>query len=73
MKSFAPGIYIVDGPVLSFLPFLYPTCMAIVRLSDGSLWVWSPVELTDELKAEVEALGPVKHILSPNKISQGMG
>jgi len=42
--------------------------MAVVRLSDGSAWVWSPVELTDELFDSVNAIGPVRHIVSPNKI-----
>jgi len=42
--------------------------MAVVRLSDGSAWVWSPIALTDELCASVNAIGPVRHIVSPNKI-----
>ena len=39
---------------------------AVVRLSDGSLWVHSPVNLDPELKAAVDALGAVKHIVTPN-------
>jgi len=42
--------------------------MAVVRLSDGSAWVWSPVALSDELAKSVDAVGPVRHIISPNKI-----
>ena len=42
--------------------------MAVVRLSNGSAWVWSPVALSDELCRFVDAIGPVRHILSPNKI-----
>jgi hypothetical protein len=42
--------------------------MAVARLDDGSSWVWSPVALTDELVNSVEAIGPVRHIVSPNKI-----
>ena len=42
--------------------------MAVARLSDGSVWVWSPVALTEELSSAVEAIGPVRHIVSPNKI-----
>lgn len=40
--------------------------MAILRLSDGSLWVHSPVFLDDELKEALTQLGPVKHVVSPN-------
>ena len=39
---------------------------AVVKLSDGSLWVHSPVNLDSELKAAMDALGPVKHIVTPN-------
>jgi hypothetical protein len=35
----------------------------VVRLSDGSLWVHSPVALDGELRAGLDALGPVKHIV----------
>ncbi len=39
---------------------------AVVKLSDGSLWVHSPVKLDPELRAAMDALGPVKHIVTPN-------
>jgi hypothetical protein len=42
--------------------------MAVVRLSGGDVWVWSPVALTDELADAVNTVGPVRHIVSPNKI-----
>jgi hypothetical protein len=42
--------------------------MAVVRLAGGDLWVWSPVGLSDELAAEIQSLGEVRHLVSPNKI-----
>jgi hypothetical protein len=42
--------------------------MAVVRLSDGSAWVWSPVALSDDLADSVNSVGPVRFIVSPNKI-----
>ncbi|MEO8455862.1 MAG: DUF4336 domain-containing protein [Sphingomicrobium sp.] len=42
--------------------------MAVVRLADGGLWLWSPVEKTAAIEDEVRALGPVRHIVSPNKL-----
>ena len=42
--------------------------MAVARFSDGSLWVWSPIALTTELADEVEAIGTVRYIVSPNKL-----
>jgi hypothetical protein len=68
LKEFGPSLYIADGPTVPFFGFPYPTRMAAARLPDGSVWVWSPVALTEELAEEVQALGPVRYIVSPNKI-----
>jgi hypothetical protein len=68
LHEFAPLLYLADGPTVSFYGFPYPTRMAVAKLSDGSAWVWSPVALTDELAVAVEAVGPVRHIVAPNKL-----
>lgn len=68
LKEFGPSLYVVEGPTVPFFGFPYPTRMAVARLSDGDLWVWSPVALTDELANSVEAIGPVRYIVSPNKL-----
>jgi hypothetical protein len=67
-EKFGPSLCVADGPVVSFLGFPYPTRMALVQLRDGGLWVWSPTALTPELERMVDSLGPVRHIVSPNKI-----
>jgi len=68
LREFAPSLFVAEGPTVSFFGFPYPTRMALARLNNGDLWAWSPVALTDELVAEVEAIGTVRHIVSPNKI-----
>jgi len=68
LASFGPDLYLADGPTVSFFGFPYPTRMAIARLSTGRVWVWSPIELTEELADAVEAIGPVAYIVSPNKL-----
>jgi hypothetical protein len=68
LEEFGPSLYVADGPSVSFYGFPYPTRMAVARLSNGTAWVWSPVELTDELFDAVNTVGPVRHIVSPNKI-----
>jgi hypothetical protein len=67
-KDFGPSLYVADGPTVSFYGFPYPTRMAVVRLSDGSAWVWSPVALTDDLVKFMNTFESVRHIVSPNKI-----
>ncbi len=39
----------------------------IVRLASGELFVHSPIQLDDELKAKVDELGPVRQIVAPNR------
>jgi hypothetical protein len=68
LNSFGPDIWVAEGPVVSFFGFPYPTRMVVIRLRSGSLFVWSPIAPTPELKVEVEAVGTVAHLVSPNKI-----
>jgi len=68
LEAFGPSLYVTEGPTVSFFGFPYPTRMALARLADASVWVWSPVALSVQLAGEVEAIGPVRHIVSPNKL-----
>ena len=68
LREFGPAIWIAEGPTVLFYGFAYSTRMAVIRLSDGGLFVWSPIALSPALKAEVEALGPVRALVSPNKL-----
>jgi len=61
-------IWIADGPSVPFLGIAYPTRATVVRLGDGGLWVGSPIRLDDDLRAAIDALGPVRHLVSPNKL-----
>ena len=42
------------------------TRMTVVRLSDRSLLVHSPIRLTPELEQKLASLGRVEHVLAPN-------
>jgi len=68
LEQFGPSLYVADGPAVSFFGFAYPTRMALARLMDGNVWVWSPIALTRALADEVDAIGPVRCIVSPNKL-----
>ena len=68
LQPLGQDFWFADGGIVSFKGFDYPTRMAVVRLADGGLWLWSPVERTAEIEAEVRALGPVQHIVSPNQL-----
>ncbi len=68
LREFGPSIWTAEGPFVSFLGFAYPTRMALIRLSDGGLFVWSPIALPPALKQAVDALGPVRCLVSPNRL-----
>jgi hypothetical protein len=72
LEAIAPRVWTVNGPIAHMrhagmnIPF--PTRMLVAQLADDSLWIWSPTKPTEELFAELNALGAVKHLISPNKI-----
>ena len=39
-----------------------------MRLENERLWVWSPIGLSANLRSEIDELGRVAHLVSPNKI-----
>jgi hypothetical protein len=68
LVPFGEELWVADGPVCYFYSFPYPTRMAVIRLANGDLFVWSPVRLDAALRAEVDALGPVRHLVEPNAL-----
>lgn len=62
------ALWVVDGGNVNFFGLPYPTRAVIARLEDGGLWVWSPIELSAALRTAVDRLGPVRHLVSPNKL-----
>jgi hypothetical protein len=59
------GLWVAAGP-LSFVGLRLGTRMTVVRLASGDLWVHSPIPPSSELRAAVDALGPVRHIVAPS-------
>lgn len=49
-----------------FLGLRLGTRMTVVRLPDGALWLHSVVAIDDLLADEIQALGPVRHLVLPN-------
>lgn len=67
-KPVAPSIWLIDGPHIRFMGLPFSTRATVVQLENGDLWVHSPTRLTDSLRAELDALGPVRHLIAPNWI-----
>jgi hypothetical protein len=67
LRPFGEGLWIAEAP-LRFFGVPFGTRMTVVRLEGGDLLLHSPVALSPPLRAEVQALGPVRHVVSPNKL-----
>ena len=64
LQPFAKNLLIVDGPSVRDMGVLFTTRMAVVNLSDGSLWVNSPVSVPFDTIKRITELGPVKYLLA---------
>ena len=61
----AEGVWVDSSPV-SILGMRLSSNMTVLRLGDGGLLLYSPIALTLERRAAVEALGLVSHLYAPN-------
>jgi len=68
LQTVGDGIWLAEGEIVDFFSFPYSTRMVVVRLSSGLLWVWSPIALSANLRSQIDELGQVAHLVSPNKI-----
>ena len=72
-KPLAPDIGIVDGPFEYLiiagirLPLPFTTRMTVVRLSNGDLFLHSPIKFDDGLAEELRGLERVRHLVSRNQ------
>ena len=63
-----PNIWQYIGPDLIFAGAPMHTRMTVVRLSDGTLWIHSPIQISEEVLSFVESQGgEVSAIVAPNK------
>jgi Domain of unknown function (DUF4336) len=67
LREWSDGVWIAEAP-LRFYGIPFGTRMTVLRLDDGSLLLHSPIHLSPGLQSEINLLGPVKHIVSPNKL-----
>jgi hypothetical protein len=65
LKPLGEGLWVSSDPV-SFIGLRVTATMAVLRLADGSLLLYSPVAMTPDRRAAVEAIGPVAHLYAPN-------
>ena len=72
-KPAGENLWVVDGPIermayFGGLSVPFPTRMVVARLGRGDLFLWSPIKPDDGLRSQLDVLGTVRHLVSPNKI-----
>jgi hypothetical protein len=68
LNAFGPDIWIADGPNISVAGFHYPSRMVIIKLSNEDLFILSPIQLSEDIRAELHAMGQVQHVVAPNSL-----
>lgn len=64
LQEFAPNVWIADGPLVRDMGLDFTTRMTIVKLSDGSVWVSSPVPVAFDTLKRITELGPVRYLVA---------
>jgi Domain of unknown function (DUF4336) len=63
-EQFADQLWVVEGPNVRDMGFMFTTRMTVARLSDGSVWVNSPVAVSFDMLKRITELGPVRYLLA---------
>ena len=64
LQAFAENISIIDGPPVRDFGVMFTTRMTVVKLSDGSLWVNSPVPVPFDTLKRITESGPVRYLVA---------
>lgn len=66
LRQLAPNLWVAERSFKNG-PFEVGARMTVIRLRDGGLFLHSAVELDRELRAALDALGPVRAVVAPNR------
>lgn len=68
LEEFAEDLWMIDGPPVHNFGIPLPTRMIVVRLTDGALWLNSPVSTSVKELDRIKALGLVKYLVAPTRL-----
>ena len=68
LQTVGEDLWLIGGPVVRAYGFPFRTRMAVVRLEDGGLWLWSPVHLDEGVRREIASLGEPRYAVEPDKL-----
>lgn len=67
LREVGPELWVAEAP-LRFLGLQVGRRMAVVRLASGELWIHSPAPLSDELRAELDEIGPIRYVVPASNL-----
>jgi hypothetical protein len=66
LRKLDENLWVAEQPLV-FMGLKVGSRMTVIRLADGGLWVHSPLRLTPQAREAVDALGPVRFLVAPNR------
>ncbi|NNM72502.1 DUF4336 domain-containing protein [Enterovirga aerilata] len=66
LKPLAENVWLVDSGPIRAMGLSLPVRMTVVRLASGGMWLHSPTRFDEDLRREIEAIGPIQHLVAPN-------
>ena len=63
-QEFAKNVWVIDGPAVRDMGFMFTTRMTVVKLADGSVWVESPVFVPFETLTRITQWGQVRYLVA---------
>ncbi len=63
-EQFADDLWVVEGPNVRDMGLMFTTRMTVAKLSDGSVWINSPVSVSFGMLKRIAELGPVRYLLA---------
>ncbi len=67
LRNLATNLWVADRP-LKLVVGDIGTRMTVIRLTDNSLFLHSPVPLDAATRRALDELGPVRHVVAPSKV-----
>jgi hypothetical protein len=64
MQAFAENVWIIDGASVRDMGVMFTTRMTVIKLSDGLLWVESPVPVPFDTLRRISELGLVRYLVA---------
>lgn len=66
LQARGPGLYTYEHQIKAFGVIPLPARMTVLALGNGSLVLHSPLAMPDDLRTEIDEVGPVSFVVAPN-------